>query len=689
MYIEQIEFNNWKVYRDAVFTFSAPKPQRNVVLIGALNGGGKTSFLEGLFFCLYGIDALDLVNRRGEELQRGKQGYREFISRALNNAAKQDGDSQSKVRLTVIGDGHRRIVERTWHFDIHGNYAEEELNIFEGDARSAIDDVTPVHIPALVSNHDDYRRNYISLNLLMPALAPFFIFDGEQIQRLAKQEHTEQVKDGLNKLLGLDLLENLIEDLAHISTEKRKSSRNIVTTTDLNNLDEQIAAMEKRCKAIDKTAKANDSDIAALSQSIDEVSNRLIGMYGEKPELSKVVKEQTEVERALDELTENLGRTLLSKTLPLALPNRLRLKLSRLLVEENETRNSVRSQLHVQKQVDTFINEFFTNTPDINNALVEVKDDVAVKLRAAWSVVFSVEQVDPTKLRQFDYMSQDDIRNVTGRLSEVAQLTFQAILDNIGAKERLEQRLHELKRMTKALSEESQAKEFVEKMKVDQEKLTELRQLQKELTQEVELLRPQLTNLRTKRTDAENHIGQTDYDLKCATLADRVAVVSQEFISVMQSHRAEQLGKLMTAKYLELAHKGVVREIRIDSDSKVHLLNSSGANVRDGDLSAGENQVFALSLVGASSIMSRAKVPVVIDTPLARLDTVHRTNIVEKYLPNASEQVIVLSTDTEVVGDLADSIALHINETFLIEFDSTTGVSSVKPGYFSNKVFSK
>ena len=74
MYIERLEFHNWKVYRDVTFDFIAPSRDRNIVLIGAMNGGGKTSFLEGLFFCLYGLDALDLINRRGDDLSRGQKG---------------------------------------------------------------------------------------------------------------------------------------------------------------------------------------------------------------------------------------------------------------------------------------------------------------------------------------------------------------------------------------------------------------------------------------------------------------------------------------------------------------------------------------------------------------------------------------------------------------------------------------
>jgi DNA sulfur modification protein DndD len=689
MYIERLEFHNWKVYRDVTFDFIAPSRDRNIVLIGAMNGGGKTSFLEGLFFCLYGLDALDLINRRGDDLSRGQKGYRDFLTRSLNNIAKSEHESVSRIRMTITGDKYRRVVERTWHFDVHGNFSEEELNIYEGDSCDPIDVVSPLHVPALVTSKDEYLRNYISLNILMPTLAPFFIFDGEQIQKLAQQEHTEQVKEGLNKLLGLDLLENLMQDLTSISAEKRKNSRNIASSSDLIKLDQEFSEVSTRLNTIDREVKKNQIQLTSLEREANDITNRLIGMYGEKPEVSKVIAEQAEIREKLSTLTESLGRTLLSKTLPLALPHRLRKQVVVTLQNESKVRSMLTTQQHGQLQVDKFIDEFFTNRPDINSQVDSIKLEITEKLRSAWSVVFSTEHHVADGPRNLEFLSLDDIRTIGNRLHEVSQLTFETILERISSKERLEQRLQELDRMAKALSEESQAKEMVEQSKALQVEHTELKHKQKTLIEEAELLRPRLANLKSKRTEAENQLGKTNYDLKCAALADKAINASEEFIQVMQAKRGEQLGSLMTEKYLELAHKGVVSKIHIDAESKVHLLRHDGSDVRDGDLSAGENQVFALSLVGASSAMSRAKVPVVIDTPLARLDVAHRTNIVERYLPSASEQVIVLSTDTEVVGELAASIEDNILQTFLVKFDNVLGSSSVESGYFEDQVRTK
>ena len=77
--------------------------------------------------------------------------------------------------------------------------------------------------------------------------------------------------------------------------------------------------------------------------------------------------------------------------------------------------------------------------------------------------------------------------------------------------------------------------------------------------------------------------------------------------------------------------------------------------------------------------------PVIIDTPVARLDRAHRLNIAIHYLPKAAAQIVLLSTDTELVGDFLEPIRSHIGASFLINFNQTTEVSEVKvDSYFES-----
>ena len=102
-------------------------------------------------------------------------------------------------------------------------------------------------------------------------------------------------------------------------------------------------------------------------------------------------------------------------------------------------------------------------------------------------------------------------------------------------------------------------------------------------------------------------------------------------------------------------------------------------------LSSGERQIYAISLVWALAMASQKPLPIVIDTPLGRLDRDHKLHIVSKYLPEAGKQVIVLSTDEEVAGQRRDLVQNHIAKEYLITtVDSEE--ATIEPGYFKAEV---
>ncbi|MCY4257651.1 MAG: hypothetical protein OXE04_05105 [bacterium] len=74
--------------------------------------------------------------------------------------------------------------------------------------------------------------------------------------------------------------------------------------------------------------------------------------------------------------------------------------------------------------------------------------------------------------------------------------------------------------------------------------------------------------------------------------------------------------------------------------------------------------------------------PTVIDTPVGRLDRSHRKNLIQRYFPNASRQVVLLSTDEEIVGDHLELLRPHIGLEHSLDFNEADGSTSVMMGYF-------
>ena len=74
--------------------------------------------------------------------------------------------------------------------------------------------------------------------------------------------------------------------------------------------------------------------------------------------------------------------------------------------------------------------------------------------------------------------------------------------------------------------------------------------------------------------------------------------------------------------------------------------------------------------------------PTIIDTPVGRLDRSHRTNLVERYFPNASRQVVLLSTDEEIVGTHLDLLMPNVGAQYRLNFDEVEARTSIVEGYF-------
>lgn len=119
-------------------------------------------------------------------------------------------------------------------------------------------------------------------------------------------------------------------------------------------------------------------------------------------------------------------------------------------------------------------------------------------------------------------------------------------------------------------------------------------------------------------------------------------------------------------------------------DTFTLIINENEKEVDVTDLSAGEKQLVAISILWALTKSSPKSFPSLIDTPLARLDSEHRQNIVKNYFPKTSEQVLIFSTDEEVYGKHYQALKNSISHEYLINFDSNSKSSQFKSGYFNS-----
>ena len=153
---------------------------------------------------------------------------------------------------------------------------------------------------------------------------------------------------------------------------------------------------------------------------------------------------------------------------------------------------------------------------------------------------------------------------------------------------------------------------------------------------------------------------------------------------VVQQH-TENMETLMLESFRKLLRKkDLVSGLMINPETfEATLAGRDGKPLPFERLSAGEKQLLATSLLWGLARASGRPVPTIIDTPLGRLDSSHRKHLIERYFPNASHQVLLLSTDEEIIGSYYNDLKPFITRTYLLEHNEEMGQTTLKQGYFN------
>lgn len=119
MWIASLELKNFK---------PSPSDGKNIVLIGGLNGFGKTTLLEALYLGLYGSDATSHLARAGLK----DDAYPKFLGKALYGKAIETGRNDMMVTISIQRNSREGFeISRTWHFNNAGKFDEEEVRVYE------------------------------------------------------------------------------------------------------------------------------------------------------------------------------------------------------------------------------------------------------------------------------------------------------------------------------------------------------------------------------------------------------------------------------------------------------------------------------------------------------------------------------------------------------------------------------
>lgn len=645
MIINRLTMHNFGVYAGTnIFEFTHKKP---IVLIGGMNGRGKTTFLEAILLSLYGANSIAYKESKNNS-------YNKYLRSYVN---KSHWSQSSFIELEFVlneSSNDTYLVRREW--DALSKITKEKISVQQNGTYSEF----------LTKNWGMFVEN-----ILPSALASFYFFDGEKIAELAVANTDDQMKESIRSMLGITVLDILKNDLGRSIRRISKKGKNNNSTVKLDNL------REERNQAILKLEKI-DAVISLSTEKVEDIQENLEQLHKSYELQGGVVLEQRQEmmqkrAQVQTEITQNAEALIgvAAKELPLVLVKDLICQIK--LQAEDEHNDFIMKQ--ALAQMDDYLSEFSLMNPDLFDASQAFVNYVRTKTTEdAAPMVY--EMSDPA-LFQVNELLESTLNNSVHH----AKALF-------SDKESLKKQLDELDSYLTLDINEKELTAIYDQIKAKEAELVEA---QVELTK-LQQDRSSINAVVIAKTaeynrDVEAHLQkielQDDSDrmLKYSNMALRIV---DAYTIELQKRKTGILGTTITDCYKKLANKkNLIQEIVMDPETlDMQYLDENGKAVSKESLSAGEKQLMVLAILWALALCSKKKLPVIIDTPLSRLDSQHRSSIITTYFPNASDQTIILSTDTEIDHNYYDMMKESVGDEFTLVYSEETKSTTIKEGYF-------
>ena len=661
MHLTKVTLKNYGVYRDKVEFDLTTTPDKPVVLIGGTNGAGKTTLFESILLGFYGQSYFDKKTRKDYEKFLGNK-----IHRYLGTTASADSTSiiiDFKFYHNGVVDDY--TVDRTWYND--DGRIIEELKIKKDGKR-------------LDSIEESQWQSFIE-ELIPKGIAKLFFFDGEKIVKMAEEENKEiEIKSSFDSLLGLDIVEQLHSDLrVHIMRNMKDGAKTIQIQHD--------QYLQERDEILEESARFQKR-IVQKEEELDEISKQ-IDVHEAK--ISKIgggfasEREGLKAKRAFLEMKqsslENDLRVMIAGPSPFCLITK---QIKSLKSQMNKDGMILKKQFEkeiIDEKLDEIAKILETKTiwkgiPDES----KIKDDLYSRI----SKVLDSKKIlksDMVSMFNFSTLETSDISNLLNNLDSTCVVP----LKNLSLE--FHKVSEELRQVDVALVHAPNDDEVGPLIS----KLNLLHESQGILKNEIEHLEQKITarnsHLKSINVKIRNIIADKYKDKNSgiqAELATKVQKVLDEYIEKLKVKKLQLLEVYLLEEIQRLLHKeNFITKVTVDTESfEITLYDKDVHPIPKDLLSKGEQQMFATAVLLALAKTSGKPLPFMIDTPLARLDMSHRDNMIEKFFPYASHQVVIFSTDSEIDEKYYAKMKSYISRSYAMEYLPVKGKTKQHSGYF-------
>ncbi len=659
MILESLKVINFRVFKGTHEFSLAPIPRDDqhppIILFGGLNGAGKTTTLTAIRLSLYGRQSLGI----GTSIKD----YHQFLADSVHNSkvtgVKANNASVELVfsyaNLGVISHYH---VKRSW--TVTGSKVTESLKISQdGHVHTSL----------------NYEQAQGFLNELIPiGVSDLFFFDGEKIAQLAEDTEGNALGESVKKLIGLDLIEKLIADINIFIRKTNKQQLSDDIKSKINILEQSLEIKNQDIDSEQLNYESIKIKLTHASKQIDQLTNNFNAQGGawaasREDEIKKLSSYNAEKDMLQSQLRESI-----SSSFPFSIAPEFVNHCLQQLENEEQSKQNKNIARTLSKHISSLEKRLLAVVEQpIFASIKKEMDSEFSELLAPQGNDNIIHDVSQSLHKKIESAALDAINHQQPKVNELATTLklLNESIDSAGVniarapeQDLLSQRLKELN--------EAQAikSELAIQLSLQKEKIKD------DIRKAIDMVRA-LDKLHNQFVDSDESNRALDY-------AHKAKAALTEFAKRVAVNKIKNVESEFIQSFKHLARKD---DININAKIEPHtfsvtLLNDFGNEIPKESLSAGERQIYAIAMLDALAKTSGRKLPIIIDTPLGRLDSKHRKKLVENYFPSASHQVIILSTDTEIGKTYLSSLDEHISHKIMLDYDVSNGSSNIESGYF-------
>jgi len=668
MLLTKITLKDFGVYRgenEFDFTVEEDKP---IILIGGTNGAGKTTLFDSVMLCLYGMTAF------GKKITRTS--YEKYLKQRIHRYLGTPVTADHASIIVQFKFFHNNEiaeyqVERSWRND--DNKIIEELSIKKRTKDNS--QFKPVD-----NIEKSYWQSFIE-DLIPKGIARLFFFDGEKIVKIAEEGNEDiAIKSSFNSLLGVDLVEQLKSDLqinlirnlginedARLEFERHQKEK--------NETDDEI-------KLLTEKRNQKETEISGLHKEIEDLEVRIARMGGEfslqRDELkSKKMLYQLKLETAAQNM-----RNICSMSLPLSLiPKQLEEIKVHLQNDENILKNNFEKEIlesnFIQIKSDIESKSFWSDIPADN----------AAKEKTITKILKIFEQKISDKPLMQDGMFNFSLKENEKILAVISEANGDILEQLEKETKQFNELAEELDKIDTALinaPKDDEIGPLVSKLTEMNKQLGTLEAEASHLEQQIASRMALLKHITVKMRDSLSKQYKNKKSQEKAELTEKILNVLAEYSEKLKLKKINLLEEYLLEGIQTLMHKeNFIDKVTVDKETfEITLYRQDGIEIPKDLLSKGEQQMFATAVLWALAKTSGRPLPFLIDTPLARLDVQHRTNLVEEFFSIASHQVVIFSTNAEIDAEYYKKLHPYITRSYSMQYLPNKGKTKQNPHYF-------